>query len=218
LSLGAGLSLATLGALSAAENQGFRAPGSMNRGHERMACESCHEPAPGSLRQQLQANVRYALGLRHSAADFGSMNVENATCSSCHERPFDRHPVSRFKEPRFAKVREKLVVDRCESCHSEHTGKRVTVDNGFCQNCHGDLTMKDDPLDTPHAELVAKGRWLSCLGCHDFHGNHVMKTETRLGNASTAGAIDTYFAGGPTPYPKSLRKPARQEQDDNVEE
>jgi hypothetical protein len=78
--------------------------------------------------------------------------------------------------------------------------------------------MKDDPLDTPHAQLVAKGSWLSCLGCHDFHGNHVMTTETRLRNAATSRAIDGYFAGGPSPYPKSLRRPANKERDDHVEE
>ena len=41
----------------------FTAPGKMNTGHERLACDSCHRPAPGTVRQQLQANARYLLGL-----------------------------------------------------------------------------------------------------------------------------------------------------------
>jgi len=41
--------------------------GPANTGHEKLRCESCHVKAPGTIRQQLQANIKYFLGLRHNA-------------------------------------------------------------------------------------------------------------------------------------------------------
>lgn len=189
----------------------FTAPGKMNTGHERLACDSCHRPAPGTVRQQLQANARYLLGMRKSSADFGLRAVDNDDCLACHERPFDRHPAFRFTEPRFADVRKELAPHRCESCHREHSGVRVTVQVGYCAGCHDQLQMNHDPLEVPHAELVRQGRWFTCLGCHDFHGNHVMEARTKIGDAKASAVIENYFRGGASPYPAWLRKPPKQE-------
>src|SRR6187401_720798 len=81
--------------------KGLLASGPMNTGHEALECRSCHLPAPGTMRQQIQANFKYLLGRRESEADFGYRPVSNDTCIDCHDRPNDRHPVSRFLEPRF---------------------------------------------------------------------------------------------------------------------
>jgi len=186
----------------------WSAPGSMNAGHGELACSSCHRRAPGTLRQQIQANVRYALGLRETPADFGHRAVRNRDCVSCHERPFDRHPVSRFLEPRFASARRALSPEQCVSCHREHSGARVTAPVGACVQCHDRLSVAADPLDVPHAALVRDGRWNTCLGCHDFHGNHRMQTPTRLRDAAPEAVLTRYFGGGPSPYPAELRRRA----------
>jgi hypothetical protein len=190
------------------------APGRMNTGHQVLACEGCHRPAPGTLRQQLQANARFLLGWRKAPADFGVKAVEDEDCSACHERPFDRHPAFRFSEPRFEEARRLLRPQHCHSCHREHSGSRVTVQPGYCVLCHATLQLDDDPLDVPHATLVREGRWLSCLGCHDFHGNHLMESPTRLNDAVSADHVARYFQGGASPYPPKLRQPSRRKRVD----
>jgi hypothetical protein len=83
-------------------------PGPSNVGHENVKCKYCHDSAPGTFRQQIQANIQYLLGNRPEIADFGRKNVSNESCTGCHQRPDDRHPVYRFFEPRFKKAREQL--------------------------------------------------------------------------------------------------------------
>jgi Cytochrome c3 len=190
------------------------APGRMNAGHEKVSCVSCHQRAPGTVRQQLQADARYLLGLREAPADFGLRGVSNDDCLACHERPFDRHPAFRFTEPRFAEARQTLAPHQCASCHREHSGARVTAPAGYCVGCHDTLEMKNDPLNVPHVELVRQGRWLTCLGCHDFHGNHVMDSRTRVADDLAARHVQRYFEGGVSPYPSQLRLPPRTQRAD----
>jgi hypothetical protein len=211
LLMGVCLAAAALGFFLSPGRQHLTAPGRMNAGHERLECVSCHQKAPGTVRQQLQADARYLLGRREAPADFGLRSVSNDDCLACHERPFDRHPVFRFTEPRFAEVRKTLAPHHCQSCHREHSGARVTVEAGYCAGCHDKLEMKNDPLNIPHVELVRQGRWLTCLGCHDFHGNHVMDTRTRAADGDAARQVQRYLEGGPSPYPSQLRKPPRQQ-------
>lgn len=193
-------------------NENLHAHGPMNTGHEDLDCDACHEPAPGTQRQQIQANLRYLLGLRATPADFGRADVGKDVCLDCHDRPDDRHPVYRFLEPRFAEARRDLGPQSCLSCHLEHGGGRVTVgDVGFCVACHEDTRLRNDPLDVPHERLIAEDRWETCLGCHDFHGNHVMQTAKRVGQAFPPERIRAYFAGGPSPYGDQLLREARSE-------
>jgi hypothetical protein len=214
IALGLCLGTAALCALLAPGQEHFTAPGRMNVGHEQLACTSCHRPAPGTVRQQIQAGTRYLFGWRETPVDFGFRAVKNEDCQACHERPFDRHPVYRFNEPRFAEARKAIAPQHCASCHQEHSGRRVTVEAGNCRLCHGDLEMKDDPLDVPHATLVKESMWLSCLGCHDFHRTHVMKSATHLADAISAVDVERYFQGAASLYSKQLRKPARRERAD----
>lgn len=183
----------------------LRAPGAMNTGHADVACESCHRPAPGSVRQQLQVIARHWLGRETGDVDLGFRAVGNAECQACHDRPDDRHPVYRFLEPRFADARAALHPEQCASCHREHAGVRVTVAEAtYCRHCHADLDMEGDPLDVPHRELAQTKRWDTCLGCHDYHGNHGLKTPVRLEAAIPAEAIEGYLRGGSSPYPAPL--------------
>jgi hypothetical protein len=198
---GACLGLAVLASNALPAGERWHAKGPMNTGHENLSCAECHQDAPGSFRQQIQANVRYALGLRETPAAFGRLPVGNGQCLACHERPNDRHPVYRFLEPRFAPARAKLRVHQCAACHAEHQGKRVTLaEFGYCAQCHKDTRLKKDPLDVSHADLIAAKQWGSCLGCHDFHGNHIMQTEKSLDKRVPAERLRAYFDGGPSPY------------------
>jgi len=184
----------------------------MNRGHETVACDGCHRPAPGTLRQQLQANVRYWLGVRATPADFGRSAVGDAVCLDCHDRPNDRHPVYRFLEPRFVKARQAIAPHHCLSCHAEHRGQRVTQpDIGYCVQCHRETRLRKDPLDMPHDRLIALKQWDSCLGCHDFHGNHIYRVPVEAERTVPADRIRGYFTGGPSPYGNTLHYQARKE-------
>jgi hypothetical protein len=211
LSIGVVASATLLAFTGVGRGERLRAPGSMNAGHEGLACADCHQSAPGTLRQQLQANVRYLLGLRTTPADFGAKDVENGDCLSCHARPDDRHPVFRFNEPRFREARQAIAPERCESCHREHRGQRVTVANGFCSNCHEGMSMKQDPLAVTHAQLAHEEAWSTCLECHDFHGNHRFETPTDPGQAITPTALRRYFEGGEDPYGGDLKTEARRQ-------
>ena len=90
----------------------------------------------------------------------------------------------------------------------------MTARAGYCAECHGALEMKKDPLSVPHSELVRQGRWLTCLGCHDYHGNHLMDSRTGVADALSAKQIQLYFQGGPSPYPSRLRQPANRTRGD----
>jgi len=196
------------------ENDLFSAPGSMNSGHEGLSCSACHLDAKGSLRQRLQANVQYLLGNRKAAVVLGNKEVGNSDCLACHDRPEDRHPVYRFLEPRYTEVRKNIQVQFCISCHREHTGKRVTQETGFCINCHEELSLRKDPLDIPHHTLINEKRWQSCLGCHDFHGNHIITEKKHLDEAWRESEIVDYFNGGSSPYPDNLHYQALKERPD----
>lgn len=175
-------------------------------GHEPLDCAACHVEAPGTARQQLQANARAALGERSSYVAFGFEKVTNDTCKSCHDRPNDNHPVFRFTESRFVEARRAVAPHLCVSCHLEHEGQRVTIGLDFCSHCHADLELPDDPVDVPHTQLVAQENWNSCLGCHDFHGNHEREAQTMVAEAFDTSVIEAYFEKGPSPYGERIHE------------
>lgn len=186
--------------LFAPATRSWHAPGAVSPGHGRLECGECHLPAPGDARQQLQQKARFWLGSAERDAVFGALPVNNAVCGSCHRRPADRHPVSRFLEPRFAEARTEALAHRCTGCHLEHDGLRVSARPDVCRHCHGSLRMEDDPLTESHESLVARAEWSSCLRCHDFHGSHRRKTPRTLEAGVSLRAIEGYFATDDTPY------------------
>src|SRR5262245_32315196 len=207
--LGAAIVLAAAAAVLAPQAARFYAKGPANTGHETLACADCHQEAPGTARQQLQAKMQFRLGARATDAAFGTRRVGNEQCIACHERDQDSHPVHRFLEPRFAEARATLGVQSCTSCHREHQGVRVTMVPTACATCHQELDLKREPLDVPHRELVARKAWTSCLGCHDFHGNHRRTIPTRVDDAVSVSAIIDYLNGGPSPYGHDLKYPTK---------
>ncbi len=210
--LGVCLGLLGLMLLFLPGNEPFHVRGPMNTGHEKLKCASCHREAPGSLRQQIQANMRFIFGQRDRPADFSHLRVGNENCLHCHERPNDRHPVYRFLEPRFLKARQNLSPDRCISCHAEHNGRRVSLANiDYCQECHKKTRLRHDPVDVPHDKLIVLKRWESCLGCHDFHGNHIRQTPKTVDQIIPSEKIHAYFEGGLSPYGDERRFKAKKE-------
>lgn len=203
IGFGVGLlvTVATYTVLSLPANEQMLSLGPMNTGHENLSCESCHTPAKGNVFQQIQANVMFSVGLRKTVADFGTANVDNKKCLECHDRPNDRHPLHRFEEARFSEARKNIGVTECESCHNEHSGVRITQTNiGYCQNCHSETALKNDPLEISHAELIKREMWTTCLQCHDFHGNHVMKAAESMRDTIPLTVVREYFDGGKSPY------------------
>ena len=194
--------LVFLGMWNVPPGLGMSSKGSMNTGHSNLDCESCHRPASGTLRQQLGHNARTAIGAHeHDWVAVGYAPVTNESCQSCHDRPNDRHPVSRFEELRFASQRETLGPHRCVNCHGEHTGKRIgKVGMDYCSNCHSDMQVKEDPIHPSHAELAQGEEWMTCMTCHDFHGNHIMEVPVNMQDRLRVEEIQAYFEGGKDPY------------------
>ena len=160
------------------------AHGPIQVGHKEIQCLSCHQRDDTTWRQQIQANVQYALGHRKAAVDFGYLPVTSTQCLDCHQRPNERHPIYRFREPRFAEAVEKIKATSCLGCHTEHTAERSFAAVEFCAACHNDLKLSNDPLDVSHEILAKDKKWETCLGCHDFHGNHRQRTPKLLIDAA----------------------------------
>lgn len=59
---------------------------------------------------------------------------------------------------------------------------------------------KNDQIDISHSKLVKADDWGSCLGCHDFHGNHIRNVPKLYREAIAVGQIEAYFAGGLSVY------------------
>ena len=187
--------------LSFPERNTLVARGPMNAGHEALSCQECHVTAEGTAAQQASSNVYHWLGLRESAISFGSENVTSKVCLDCHQRHNDRHPISRFLEPRFSEARRSIKAYECETCHTEHQGKRVTLSTiSYCMHCHQDTALENDPISPSHVELVKDDSWTTCLQCHDFHGNHMMTTPVDIREGVSEERIWRYFMGGPSPY------------------
>lgn len=197
------------------QNESLLSAGPMNPGHEKLDCNECHVEAEGSTRQQLQANVQYLLGNRIDTVPVGHHPVSNADCLACHRRPKDSHPVFRFLEPRFSKARTEIAPQHCNSCHREHSGQRVSMKIDTCKTCHKKLALKKEPLKISHKQLIKEKRWKSCLGCHDFHGNHKMKTETDLNLIITEQRIAAYFRDSKSPYSENRKYKAKESRFDD---
>lgn len=177
--------------------------GSMTHGHEGMACEECHRPASGSMRQQLQAKAAFFLGSRSTDVDFMTTAPSDSECQDCHARPNDRHPIYRFLEPRFAEARQAIHPESCISCHREHSGERVNVSlvgMDYCKHCHAETVVNNDSLDISHRDLINQNQWATCLQCHDFHGTHDYSLPNSMKDTISRVLILNYLKDGASVY------------------
>lgn len=189
------------------QNEHLLSPGGNESRHSSLACAECHEPAAGSTRQQIQANVKYWLGQRKTGADLVTATIDNEVCLACHQSANVVHSTHRFMEPRFAEARAAIEPQECRSCHSEHSGKRVEIRGNFCVNCHDTLEIINDPVTPSHANLIQKGRYDTCLQCHDYHRNHLHEPPHKLTDALRLERIQAYLDGkADNPY-GDIRQP-----------
>ena len=215
--LGLFFGTAILAWLIPSENEKYSSLGPANTGHSDLACQDCHKKAQGSEIDQLVANMNYTLGIRSKDVDFGTKDVVTKDCLACHDRPNDRHPTHRFREPRFSDARKQIVATACETCHLEHRGVRMTYESTtFCKSCHADLDMKNDPLDVPHVKIIKQNNWQTCIQCHDFHGNHFMKTAVKLSDTIPIADILNYLEGGASPYSQNKKYLAKKKPSDEL--
>lgn len=199
--------------LFAPANAGHLMPGEFNPGHEALDCADCHTPEQGTARQQMQAVTSHAMGWRESDVNFGSSPVSNSQCVDCHDRPNDRHAVARFLEPKYSEARAELAPQLCSSCHLEHSAKRVSWPDGeYCQQCHEDTKLNQDPVMPSHQTLVENNQWETCLQCHDYHGNHQFEEPQTLGDAFSLESVADYMNSGPPPYGDDIQFKAKKSQ------
>ena len=189
--------------------------GPIQKGHTEVACSGCHEDSVGTIRQQTQANLRHLVGLRSTPADFGFAPVTSEQCVACHERPNDRHPIYRFREPRFSEAIAQVEATSCLGCHTEHTptGRdRTDILHRLSQGSGTEIRS-----GCPHVTLIAEDRWGTCMGCHDFHGNHARKAQTTLALAYDPDDIRAYLQQAPGPYGTDKSYPAKTSPDVSYE-
>ncbi len=188
-------------ALESPEHEKWNSPGSQRDMHEKHACELCHQPAVGTIRQQVQANLKYWLGFREHGADFVTVPIQSSDCLDCHRNEDDPHAGHLFLEPRYAETRDLIKPQDCSGCHSHHSGKVSVRGGNFCFHCHQDLSITGDQTVPTHKELVADEQWQSCLQCHDYHGNHDGEVPLNLEQASSLEKIRNYLEGYATDSP-----------------
>lgn len=126
-------------------------PGETSNGHVLFedSCKSCHE---------------------------GFKPVSNETCNRCHEAELakDVHGEKKFRDPRWAELRENLDILTCTACHAEHVhmfGRGVHLKPDLCMACHqgvieGELAS--------HDSFTPDGCWTG--GCHNYHDHRSIST------------------------------------------
>lgn len=189
------VSAVTVAVLRTPSNERLSSPGGAADHHGALSCDQCHQAAPGTTRQQIQANLRAWIGLREGGAPLCTDPVDNRDCLACHDNRADAHPVHLFMEPRFEAARSAIHPESCRSCHSEHETRLTSITGSFCVHCHEDLELREDPATPTHASLVEAERFDTCLQCHDYHGSHSNETPTRLVDAPPLSTITSYLAG-----------------------
>lgn len=146
-------------------------PGPLSSGHHQLAesCESCHTDA------------------------FGGGEVLQASCINCHgddrKKPFDSHPIAKFKDPRNAARLKKIDATQCVSCHVEHRPE-ITLANGLtqpkdvCFHCHEDIGQ-----ERPSHEGMS---FVDCTtsGCHNYHDNRALYTDFLTKHMDQADLLD----------------------------
>ena len=143
--------LVWLGSAFALDSRSVFLPGETSNGHVlfEVSCSSCHE---------------------------GFKAVSNETCNRCHEAEMakDVHGAKKFRDPRWAELRENIDVLTCTACHQEHVhmfSRGVHLKPDLCMACHqgvieGELAS--------HNGFASDGCWTA--GCHNFHDHRSIST------------------------------------------
>ncbi|RMF27024.1 MAG: hypothetical protein D6756_02755 [Cyanobacteria bacterium J083] len=140
-----------LGVALATDQRSVFLPGETSEGHVlfEVSCNSCHE---------------------------GFKPVTNETCNRCHEAELakDVHGAKKFRDPRWAELRERIDVLTCTACHEEHTymfGRGVHLKPDLCMACHQGIIEGEL---ASHNGFAPDGCWTA--GCHNFHDHRSIST------------------------------------------
>jgi hypothetical protein len=133
-------------------------PGKTSHGHYQieLKCEACHSEA------------------------FGGRDSLQEACVKCHGTELkdadDKHPKSKFTDPRNADRAAKLDATYCVTCHVEHRPEitktmGVTVANDVCFHCH---SGENDIAKERPSHAGMKFDTCTNAGCHNFHDNRAL--------------------------------------------
>lgn len=132
-------------------------PGPLSDGHHQLAetCGACHTDP------------------------LGGGEVLQQACVDCHgevrRKPFDSHPLAKFRDPRNADRLEKIDALHCVTCHTEHRPE-ITLKDGLtqprdlCVHCHAKVAE-----ERPSHQGMAFDTCASS-GCHSYHDNRALYT------------------------------------------
>lgn len=145
-------------------------PGATSHAHYQieLACESCH------------------------VKPFGGPALRQQACEGCHAAQLkeagDKHPLSKFTDPRNAPLLQGIDATRCETCHTEHRPEitqpmGLTQPADFCRHCHRDVAT-DRPS---HAGM--KFDTCSSAGCHRYHDNEATYEDFLLRHAGQPATL-----------------------------
>lgn len=147
-------------------------PGKLTSGHHQIgiACNACH------------------------GESFSDKNDFQKNCLKCHgdmrKKPFDSHPMAKFKDPRNIEYLKNIDALHCVSCHVEHQADRThkggyTQPKDFCVHCHANIA-EERPSH--------KGMdFMSCnnAGCHNFHDNRALYTDFLIKHLNEPALLET---------------------------
>lgn len=133
-------------------------PGKTSHGHYQieLKCEACHTDA------------------------FGGKDALQDACVKCHgaelKEANDKHPKSKFTDPRNAERAAKLDATYCVTCHVEHRPEitrtmGVTVANDVCFHCH---SGENDIAKERPSHAGMKFDTCANAGCHNFHDDRAL--------------------------------------------
>jgi len=145
-------------------------PGETSHGHFQieLACEACH------------------------VKPFGGSELRQQACEGCHAAELtesgDKHPLSKFTDPRNAPLLERIDATRCETCHEEHRPELtltmgVTQPADLCAHCHSSIA-EERPS---HAGM--KFDTCSSSGCHRYHDNQATYEDFLLRHAEAPALL-----------------------------
>jgi len=147
-------------------------PGHTTHGHYQieLTCESCH------------------------STPFGGREAIQEACVKCHGAELkdadDKHPASKFDDPRNADRLEKLDAQLCVTCHAEHKpaitlAMGLTQPQDVCHTCHsGEEEMPPD-----HKDFKFEG--CAASGCHNYHDNRALYEDFLLKHAHDSKLKDS---------------------------
>lgn len=146
-------------------------PGATTHGHHQieLACATCH------------------------TSPFGGSGVMQDACTSCHAEALkegdDKHPASKFNDPRNAFRLARIDAQQCITCHVEHrpvmtAAMGVTQPGDFCFHCHsGPEEMPPD-----HEGFAFDG--CTAAGCHNYHDNRALYEDFLLKHGEAPDLLD----------------------------